>query len=237
MAIKNRNLLESFNRAASGVIYCLRTQRNFRIHVFTAAVVLLLSFWFHLSKGEFLLVLTAIFLVLITEMLNTAVEVTIDLITDRYHPLAAIAKNLAAGAVILAAVFAVITGYLVFFPKIDPLIPKVIFTLLDSPVYLSLFALALVFLAVLFLKTRTGKGLPFSGGMPSGHAALGFAAATIIALLSGSGLVAGLALFLAFLLAESRVETKIHTPVEALLGGLLGIFLTLLIFQLLPRLR
>ena len=106
----------------------------------------------------------------------------------------------------------------------------------DSPAYLSLIALVLVFLAVLVLKTRTGKGLPFSGGMPSGHAALGFAAATIIALLSNSGLVTGLALLIAFLLAESRVETKIHTPVEAVLGGLLGIFLTLLIFQLIPRL-
>ncbi len=235
--MKNRNLLESFNRAASGIIYCLRTQRNFRIHVFAAAAVLLLSLWFHISKGEFLLVLAAIFLVLITEAINTAVEVTIDLITDRYHPLAATAKNLAAGAVILAAVYAVITGYLVFFPKIDPLIPKVIFAVGDSPVYLSLIALLLVFLAVLFLKTRTGKGLPFSGGMPSGHAALGFAIATIIALLSGNGLVTALALFMAFLLAESRVETEIHTPVEAVIGSLLGIFLTLLIFQLLPRLR
>ena len=78
MAIKNRNLLESFNRAASGIIYCLRTQRNFRIHVFAAGAVLLLSLWFRLSKWEFLLVLAAIFLVLITEAINTAVEVTID---------------------------------------------------------------------------------------------------------------------------------------------------------------
>ncbi|NLY88276.1 MAG: phosphatase PAP2 family protein [Firmicutes bacterium] len=235
--MKNRNLLERFNRAASGVIYCLRTQRNFRIHVFATAAILLLSLWFRISKGEFLLVLTAIFLVLITEMINTAVEVTIDLITDRYHPLAAAAKNLAAGAVILAAVYAVITGYIVFFPRFDPLIPQVVAAVGDSPVYLSLIALALVFLSVLVLKTRTGKGLPFSGGMPSGHTALGFAITTIIALLSGSGLVTALALFLAFLLAESRVETKIHTPVEVVIGGLLGIILTLLIFQLIPRLR
>ena len=163
MAIKNRNLLESFNRAASGIIYCLRTQRNFRIHVFAAGAVLLLSLWFRLSKWEFLLVLAAIFLVLITEVINTAIEATIDLITDRYHPLAATAKNLAAGAVILAAVFAVLTGYIVFFPKLDPLIPKVVYAVADSPVYLSLVALLLVFLAVLFLKTRTGRGLPFSG--------------------------------------------------------------------------
>lgn len=237
MAIKNRNLLESFNRAASGIIYCLRTQRNFRIHVFAAGAVLLLSLWFRLSKWEFLLVLAAIFLVLITEVINTAIEATIDLITDRYHPLAATAKNLAAGAVILAAVFAVLTGYIVFFPKLDPLIPKVVYAVADSPVYLSLVALLLVFLAVLFLKTRTGRGLPFSGGMPSGHTALGFAIATIIALISSSGLVTALALFMAFLLAESRVETEIHSPVEAVIGGLLGIFLTLLIFQLFPRLR
>lgn len=235
--MKNRNLLESFNRAASGIIYCLRTQRNFRIHVFAAAAVLILSLWFRLSKEEFLLVLAAIFLVLITEVINTAVEATIDLITDRYHPLAATAKNVAAGAVILAAVNAVITGYIVFFPKVDPLLPKVVFAVRDSPAYLSLIALALVLLTVLIFKTGTGKGLPFSGGMPSGHTALGFASATVIALLSGDGVITGLALFMALLLAESRVETKIHTPFETLIGGLLGIFLTLLIFQLIPRLR
>ena len=170
MAIKNRNLLESFNRAASGIIYCLRTQRNFRIHVFAAGAVLLLSLWFRLSKWEFLLVLAAIFLVLITEVINTAIEATIDLITDRYHPLAATAKNLAAGAVILAAVFAVLTGYIVFFPKLDPLIPKVVYAVADSPVYLSLVG-GYWSLAVLFLKTRPAGG--FRSGMPSGHTALG----------------------------------------------------------------
>ena len=133
---------------------------------------------------------------------------------------------------ILAAVYA--DHRVSCFPKIDPLIPKSSLPW-GFPVYLSLIALLLVFWRS-FLKTRTGKGFLFPG-MPSGHAALGFAIATIIALLSGNGLVTALALFMAFLLAESRVETEIHTPVEAVIGSLLGIFLTLLIFQLLPRLR
>src|SRR5690554_6971275 len=87
--MRNRDLLESFNRAANGIIFCLRTQRNFRIHILAAVLVLFFSLWFHITKEEFLLVLTAIFLVLVTEIINTAVEVIIDLITNEYHPLAA----------------------------------------------------------------------------------------------------------------------------------------------------
>src|SRR5690554_6883440 len=84
--MRNRDLLESVNRAANGIIFCLRTQRNFRIHILAAVLVLFFSLWFHITKEEFLLVLTAIFLVLVTEIINTAVEVTIDLITQEYHP-------------------------------------------------------------------------------------------------------------------------------------------------------
>jgi len=234
--MRNRDLLESFNRAANGIIFCLRTQRNFRIHILAAVLVLFFSLWFHITKEEFLLVLTAIFLVLVTEIINTAVEVTIDLITQEYHPLAAVAKNVAAGGVMLAAIIAVITGYIVFFPRVNPLIPKTVETIRNSPIYLTLIALGLVILVVIIFKTGIGKGLPFSGGMPSGHTALGFASSTAIILLSGDGLLAGLALFSSLLLAESRVEAKIHSPFEVIIGGLLGILLTLLVFQLHIRL-
>ncbi len=230
--LKNKNLLDSFNRAAKGIIFCLRTQRNFRIHLLAALLVLFSSLWFHITKEEFLLVLTAIFLVLVAEIINTAIEVTIDLITRDYHPLAAVAKNVAAGGVMLTAVMAVVIGYIVFFPRVNPLIPKIVEILRNSPVYLTFIALALVIVVVVIFKTGTGKGLSFSGGMPSGHTALGFASATAIILLSGDGLIAALALFISILLAESRVEAKIHTPFEVIIGGLLGILLTLLFFQL-----
>ena len=175
-------------------------------------------------------------MVLITEVINTAVEATIDLITDRYHPLAATAKNLAAGAVILAAVYAVITGYIVFFPKIDPLVPKVISAVRDSPAYLSLIALVLVFLAVLVLKTRTGKGLPFPGDAqrPCGSGVCRRHDHCFAQQQRARHRVGFVDCFPFG--REQGVETKIHTPVEAVLGGLLGIFLTLLIFQLIPRL-
>src|SRR5690606_25500940 len=92
---KNKNLLESFNRAIDGLVYCFRTQRNLRIHFLAAFLVLALSLGLHLTKTEFLFVVLAIVLVLVTETLNTALEAAIDLFSPRYHPLAAVAKDVA----------------------------------------------------------------------------------------------------------------------------------------------
>ena len=231
-AKKNRNLVESFNRAMDGVIYCLRTQRNLRIHFCAAVAVLFLSLWLHLTKEEMLLIFIAIALVLVTEMINTAIEVTVDLITEEYHPLAAIAKNAAAGGVLVAAVVAFVIGYIIFFPKLNPLIPKVIESVRESPAHLTVVALGMVLLLVMFLKSRVGKGRPFSGGMPSGHSALGFALFTAILLISGDGLVGTLALLLSLLVAQSRLESGIHNKLEILIGGIVGLLLTLLVFQL-----
>jgi len=232
----NRNLIESFNRAFNGIIYCFRTQRNLRIHLYMAVIVLFLSLWLHITKEEMLLLFFAIALVLITEMINTGLEVTIDLITDKYHPLAAVAKDVAAGGVLVAAITALITGYIVFFPRLNPLIPKVIEIVRDSPAHLTIIALGLVLLTVIIFKARLGKGHPFSGGMPSGHTALGFALSTAIILISGDGLVGTLGLILSLLLAQSRLESGIHSGFEILVGGILGVLLTFLIFQLYTQL-
>ncbi|TYP54971.1 diacylglycerol kinase [Thermosediminibacter litoriperuensis] len=119
---KARTLLESFVYAVSGVLYSLKTQRNLRIHFLTAFLVMAASRYFGLSPLELAAVFFAVSLVIITEMINTAVETTVDMITERYHPLARIAKNVAAGAVLVAALNAVVIGYLIFFDRIRPLL-------------------------------------------------------------------------------------------------------------------
>lgn len=234
--IGNRNLLESFNRAVDGIVYCFQTQRNLRIHLFMAVIVLFFSLWLHITKEEFLLVFFVTALVLVAEMINTGIEVTIDLITGEYHPLAALAKDVAAGAVLVAAITAVVTGYIIFFPKIDPIIPQVIEIVRNSPAHLSIIALGLVVITVIIFKTRTGRGRPFSGGMPSGHTALSFALSTAIILITGNGLVATLSVLLSLLVAQSRMESGIHSGFEVIVGGILGILLTFLVFQLYTQL-
>ncbi|MFA5383609.1 MAG: diacylglycerol kinase family protein [Eubacteriales bacterium] len=105
-----------FKFAAEGIVYSFRTQRNMRIHFAVAVLVLFLAAFLHLSKSEFIYLLFAIFLVLIAEMINSAIELAVDLHSLEYHPLAKVAKDVSAGAVLLAAVNSVITGILIFYP-------------------------------------------------------------------------------------------------------------------------
>src|SRR4051794_10743488 len=111
-------VLRSFNYAFEGVIHVLRTQRNMRIHFAIAAVVLVLAFVYDVTRLELIALMISIAFVLIAEMVNTAVEATIDLSTPSFDPLAKIAKDIAAGAVLIAAANAVAVGYLVL---ADPL--------------------------------------------------------------------------------------------------------------------
>ena len=112
--MKSRSLIESFNYAVSGIIYTLKTERNMKVHLVIAIIVILSSLFFDFSKVELLILFFAIALVLITEMINTAIEKTVDLITDDFHPLARLAKDIAAGAVLIAAINSLIVGYLLF---------------------------------------------------------------------------------------------------------------------------
>jgi diacylglycerol kinase (ATP) len=230
--LRARSLLDSFNYAFEGIVYAYKTQRNIRLHFLTTGGVLILCLVLQITKLEILMLFITIAFVIITEMINTALEATVDLITQEYHPIAAIAKNVAAGAVLVASVLAVIVGYLIFSPKFDSTIPIVIVSLQKAPAYLSLIALVLTVVSVIIGKSITKKGRPVQGGMPSGHTALGASAATAIFFICKNSLVTFLALFLIFLIGESRIENKIHTWYEVVAGGTLGFFITLAIFQL-----
>lgn len=111
-------LLGSFRDAFNGLYYTLITQRNMAIHLAAAVIVLLFSFMLHLEPWELFLVLTAVFAVLIVETINTAIEKTVDLVTQEQHKLAQIAKDAAAGAVLLTAGYAVLVGLYIFGPRL-----------------------------------------------------------------------------------------------------------------------
>jgi diacylglycerol kinase (ATP) len=230
--MKKRTLVESFNNAIDGIIYVLKTQRNMRIHFLVGFVVLLLSLLFKLSKLEFLAIFFSIALVLIAELLNTSIEVTIDLTTDDHHKLARIAKDVAAAAVLVAAINAVFIGYLIFFNRLGEVNYFVLQKLKRSPPYVTGIALALTSLFVVSAKAWGGAKSYLRGGWPSGHAALAGALFTALALLSRDFLISSLALALALLVFESRIEGKVHTWFEVLSGALLGILICAFIFQI-----
>ena len=112
---KARTLAESFFYAISGILYAFKTQRNIKIHFMVAILIIIISFLLKLNTIELLIVFLTIAMVLTAEMINTAIEAVVDMFTQEYHPLARVAKNVAAGAVLISALNAVIVGYLIFY--------------------------------------------------------------------------------------------------------------------------
>lgn len=229
---KTSRLIKSFNYAVEGIIYTLKKEANMKIHFFIAFIVLLSSLFFNFSRIEFVMLIFTISLVMITEMINTAVENTIDMYTDKFHPLAKIAKDVAAGAVLIASINSIIVAYLLFFDRVNPIASMLINKLKNSPVHLTFISLLLVIILVIYIKTKSYTGTPFLGGIVSGHAAIGFTIATSITFLTKDALVTTLSYLTALLVAESRVELKIHSIKEVILGGILGTLITILVFQI-----
>jgi diacylglycerol kinase (ATP) len=229
-------VFQSFNYAFEGVIHALRTQRNMRIHFAIAAGVLVLAFIYDVTRLELIALMIAIAFVLIAEMVNTAVEATIDLSTPSFDPLAKIAKDLAAGAVLIASVNAVAVGYLVLADRLARPSARLVNALGDAPINLTVIALVLTLIVVIAVKAATGSGTPLRGGLPSGHAALAFGGWTAITFTVEEHRVAIslVAFIMALLVSQSRVESGIHTPLEVALGAFIGTLVTLIIFQAVP---
>jgi diacylglycerol kinase len=114
--------IAGFGYAFSGLWYALRTQRNARVHLAAAILAIALGLYLHLSALQFAIIFMVIAGVFITEMLNTVLEICVDLASPEYHPLAKIAKDVAAGAVLLSAMLAVVIALLIFGPPLWMLI-------------------------------------------------------------------------------------------------------------------
>jgi diacylglycerol kinase (ATP) len=229
------SLLESFNFAFEGVIWVLRTQRNMRIHFAIATVVLILAFAYDVTRLELIALMLAIAFVLIAEMVNTAIEAATDIATTAFDPVAKIAKDIAAGAVLIASVNAVVIGYLVLADRLGEPTNRLLRQIRDAPLHLTVIGLVLVILIVIAVKAVTGRGTPLRGGLPSGHAALAFAGwMAITFVVEGFAhrvLVSTVAFIMACLVAQTRVEAGIHSTAEVALGAALGAGVTLALFQ------
>ena len=228
-------ILQSFNWAFEGVIHVLRHERNMRIHFAIAAAVLVLAFIYDVTRLELIALMISIAFVLIAEMVNTAVEATIDLASTSFDPLAKVAKDIAAGTVLIAAVNAVVIGYLVFADRLSQPSSRLVDRLREAPSNLTVIALILIILIVIASKALTGSGTPLSGGLPSGHAALAFGGFTAITFIVDEQrvVVAFVALIMALLVAQTRVEAGIHSVTEVALGAVIGTLVTMILFQVL----
>lgn len=119
-------LIASFGYAINGLRHLLRTQRNARIHTLVGACAFALGSFLPLERWEWAALILTSVMVLAAEGVNTAIEATVDVATSDYHPLARVAKDVAAGAVLLCAVVAVGMGCLIFLPHLWPIVVSVL---------------------------------------------------------------------------------------------------------------
>lgn len=232
--MKPVRFIDSLNCAIEGIIYTARTQKQMRHHFLAALVLLLTVLFLRVSALEFALLTVSVCFVLFAELLNTAVEALVDMVSPEYHPLARIAKDVAAGAVLMAAIGAAVMGYLILSKYIFP-VYKESLDMIGAPQETgTVVALLAVVIVVVILKALSHKGTPLEGGGQSGHAAVAFAIATLVTLNTLDPLTSLLAITLAVMVSHSRLLLHIHSTREVVLGAMIGIAVTsavLLLFR------
>jgi len=227
-----RKWLKSTNFAIEGILHGAKTQRHLRYHFFTAAFILVLSYILGITRIEFIIISLAVILVISAEMLNSAVEVVVDILSPEYSEKARTAKDIAAGAVLIAAFGAAVLGYIILFPYLKSFFTEGFSIARHSSEEIALIAFILVMILVIITKSHFGKGHPLQGGMPSGHSALAFSVWVSITYLTTNFTVSLLCFILAVWIAISRITIKAHNPWEVILGALMGATVTFLLFRL-----
>lgn len=115
----------SLNQAWRGIQYTLKTQGHMQFHVFAGIVVMSVAWWTKVSRFEWLILVLAISSVICAEVMNSAVEIVVDMIQPNFHPLAGMAKDVASGAVLVTAIQAVVIGFIVFAPLLVRFMSKI----------------------------------------------------------------------------------------------------------------
>ena len=237
--LKNDNFIEAWYNAINGIVYTATTQRNFRIELILEVIVLALSLFYGLGTTEFLCLVFALFFVIFAEMVNTAIETVVDLFVDVYHPKAKIAKDVAAGAVVLSACNALIVGYFIFFnaENMKAISDSIFNNMVKSPQHLAFVAIILVVIAVIAIKASCSKKkergqLIKEGFVPSGQSAVAFAALTAIWINSKDIVTFTLALVLSLLVVGNRVYNNARTKAEVVFGACMGVLIVMLVYGL-----
>lgn len=118
MKSKTKKIVNSFKYAFQGIITSFRTERNMKIHVLIMILVIIAGIIFKVNQSEWIILITMFMLVISAELFNTAIETVVDMITKEKNEKAKLAKDVAAGAVLVLAIGSVIIGMIIFIPKI-----------------------------------------------------------------------------------------------------------------------
>lgn len=222
--------IDSANAAAEGIIEATRTQRHVKFHLIVAFIVLFGCFLIGVEKFEFIAIALITLLVIVAEMFNSSLEVVVDLTSPGRNEKARIAKDIAAGAVLITAVGALIIGYLILWPYFIRIVNDGFWIAKHYPENIAVLAVIIIMLTVIMLKAFLGKGHPLKGGCPSGHAAVGFSIWISITYITSNIFVLIISLIMTLLIAFSRLFRNTHSILDIFIGAILGILTTFILF-------
>jgi diacylglycerol kinase len=219
----------SLRYAYEGIAYALNTQPNMKFHFCAAFVALISALFFQLGRLEILFILLAVTLVIMAELVNTGIEKAVDLAMPDRHPLAKIAKDTAAAAVLVSAAFAVVVGVLVFYEPVAGLILHRGIAGRTVSVHAAAIYAALVLLSVIVAETRFSRRKTLR---PSLWMAASFSISTLMALLTDQPLIALLSYSLSIVSFILLYLRRNRTLPALLFGSCIGVAVTLLAFYL-----
>jgi diacylglycerol kinase (ATP) len=226
---------EAANNAINGILQAAKTERHLKFHLLAAFSVLLFCFGLGVDKYEFAVIALVTLLVIVAEMFNSALEAAVDLATKEFRELAQRAKDIAAGAVLIAAIGALVIGYLILGPHIAGIWQGNFRVPSYAAGHIAVLAVIMIMLVVILIKAHFSTGYPLRGGFPSGHTASAFSLWISLLHATGSPWLIGPGLFVALLVAFSRLRLKIHTFRDVFFGALLGSAITMVLFWVFYR--
>ena len=227
-----RKFIKSLNFAIEGILHAAKTQPHLRYHFYSAAAVLFVSYLLGVTRTEFLIISLSVIAVLLAEMMNTAIEAVVDIVSPEKSEKARIVKDIAAGAVLVTALGVATVGYIILAPHFRDIFHAGLHIAKHTKEEISLMAFIIVIILVVIIKSYFGKGHPLRGGIPSGHSAFAFSAWVAITYITENLEVSVICFILALIIAQSRVITKAHSQWEVIFGGIVGAFVTFLLFRI-----
>lgn len=229
---RKRSFIHSLNNAVEGFIHVLRHERNMRVHFLFAFLVLVGAFFLGVSRADWLILCLATCLVLMAEMINTAIEETLNLLHSKFHPSVGLIKDISAGMVLVSVMNAIILSFFIFSKYWVFPIEFLSTRLRRSAGYLMFISVLVAIFLVIYGKAFGKKGTPLRGGIVSGHSAVAFSLWTVIVFAQSNLFVVAIGLLLAILVAQSRLRSKIHSFWEVVAGAAVGISVTTFFFKL-----
>lgn len=231
--IHNQGFFDACKNAVNGIIYGTTTQSNVKKQLVIIAFLILISLFFNLTKVEFLCLIISVVLIIFAEMVNTAVETVVDLCTEVYHPKAKIAKDVAAGGVVITALNAVVVSYFLFFDKIGEMGNNIYKTIINSPTYLAFVVVALIIIVAVALKAAKIKDKKNNKQLIISCQSMLASAAVVATWIVTENIIAlSFAVILAVMICMNRVESKERTVTEVILGVMIGLLITILMYGL-----